>query len=101
MEFLNFLTPEYATALISQAAQSDLSEYLIVVAVVWRVMGKKVANHFKSIESAVTNVAAEVKSLKDAVTADLKTQSSRLEAVENGMLELHNRVSQLETTKEK
>jgi hypothetical protein len=106
MDFLSFLTPEFAHGLLSQAAKSDLTEYLIVVAVVWRVMKKNVGEafttmqtqvfaHLTRIEQSVSSVATEMKSLKEAVTADLNTHSTRLQAVENGILELRNEVDGL------
>lgn len=87
---------EAAKNLLSTAAQSSLAEKLFIVGIIWKVMGRRVANHFNSLESSVKLVASEVSELRQAVTADLKMQSTRLESVETGVVELKARVGKLE-----
>ncbi len=112
MDFLSvFLSSQIFTKFISPAANTDLASYLIVVAVVWKTMGKKVSKaftkmqneifeHMRAIENSVGNVAGEMKLLKEAVTADLKTHSSRLTAVETGIMDIRKEVDSLKHTKE-
>jgi hypothetical protein len=104
------LTPESAGTLISKAAQTDLASYLVVVGIVWKVMGSKVAAHFKNLEASVqgANIAAvevatqlkgvsqELKNLKTAVQQDLKVQSARLENVEKALVQHGERIQNLE-----
>ena len=97
MDFiLSSLSPEIAETWLSQAARSDLASYLIVVAVVWKVMGNKVSSHFKSIESGLAGVAQEVANLRGAVQADLKIQVERLDGFERTVLGISERVEKIE-----
>lgn len=91
------LTPENTKNFLSMAAQADLTSYLVVVGVVWKVMSRTVSTHFQNIEAAVNRVAGEVADLRKAVTADLAVQSSRLAVLEGSVVELKSRVGKLET----
>jgi hypothetical protein len=97
MDFLSGLgDAELIKNFLSTAAQADLTSYLTVCFVIWKVMGKKVSGHFASMEFSVNQVAKEVSELRQAVTADLRLQASRLEAVESRVVELKTRVIRLE-----
>lgn len=100
---IDFLTSEFAMNLVSKAAQANLTEYLIVVAVVWKVIVKKVSGHMMLIETSIKNMSDnvhgiknEVKELREAVTKDMNIHSSRLAAVESTVAELNGRVTKLE-----
>jgi len=101
---MDFFNSEFALGIIGKAAQADLTEYLIVVAVVWRVIVKKVGAHMSSIENSIKSMSGdmhgiknEVKELREAVTKDMSIHSSRLSVVETQVSELGNRVSKLES----
>jgi hypothetical protein len=96
MDLFGLLTPELAKHLFSQAAQSDLTQKLFIIGICWKVMGKKIASHFKGMEGAVVNVGNEVKDLKVAVQADFKAQSARLQVLEEGMFVVKQRVTYIE-----
>lgn len=100
MELLEgLLDPEYLKKVLSMAAQAQLTEYLIVIGIVWKVMGSKVASHFSSLERALNGVSSEIVKLREAVSADLRAQSSRLENVENNVIDLRSRIKNLEEKK--
>lgn len=94
--FDGLLNPESLKNLLSSAANAKLTEWLVIGTIVWKFMGSKVEEHFKSIEKAVMRVAAEVAVLREAVTADLQKQQGRLEILEDGVLQLRDRVKKLE-----
>lgn len=111
MEFLN---SEYISALLSTQAQVSLTEKLIIVAVVWATMGRKVSKRFKELQTQIdstlvmfkTHLTAiegkfdkgiyEMKAMKDTVSKDLQVNSERLANVEDGLGDLNNRVEKLE-----
>lgn len=101
---MDFFSTEFAIGLIGKAAQADLTEYLIVVAVVWRVIVRKVSAHMQSIEKSIGNMSTdmhgikhEVKELREAVTKDMSAHSNRLASVEGNIADLNGRVAKLET----
>lgn len=47
---------EFLKSFLSEAARSDLAEYLIVVFIVWKVVVNKVAFHFKNLEHSVDSI---------------------------------------------
>lgn len=108
---LDFLmNEEYWKSLLSPQAQANLTEKLIIVAVVWATMGRKVTKHFaqlksgldttlgifrehlKAIEDKLENGIIQMKGMRDAVGRDL----DRLGAVESGLSEVKTRVEKLE-----
>jgi transcription termination factor NusB len=85
LDLFSLIDADAVTDVLSQAAQADLTSKLVIVGIVWKVMGKKVAAHFNSMETAVKGVATEVKDLREAVQKDLQAQSARLALVEDGL----------------
>ena len=125
MDFL--FTPEYWHALLSPQAQASLTEKLIVVAVVWAVMGRKVAKRFKElkeeaqsgmrdgllimqshmtvIEKTLAGAVQEIRGVKETVSRDLTAHSTRLTKVESGLTiaietlgKMNSRLEYVETT---
>lgn len=88
---------EEITGFLSDAFQSDLSQKLFIVGVVWKIMGKKVASHFQNLEASVTKMADELTKLRNDLHDGLRSQTERLDATERGMLQLRGRVTALET----
>lgn len=117
---LAFFQSESTQALLSDAMRSHLSQWLIVVGVVWATMGRKVSarfkelnhdmregltkglsefqEHFKKIEVGLNQVAVEVNSLKTTVSKDLSVHAKRLEMLEGGLVQLSSRLDVLEKT---
>lgn len=111
LELLTLIKPY-----LSDAMTSTLGQWLMLIGVVWRVMGKKVARKFKELEERVFSTFkghfdAVEKSMKDMVTGmkelettvktGLDSHSQRLTNIEDTVLDLKTRVTSLETTKEK
>lgn len=104
---------------LSQAAQADLTSWVVKIGIVWVLMGRKVrdgltnleskltqglsdvrqefAQHFTNITNGLDTMTAEVKSLKESVTEDLKKGSDRMAGLEQNFGDLNTRVSKLET----
>ena len=115
MEFLN---SEYVNTILSTAAQVSLTEKLIIVAVVWATMGRKIAKkfaelkketqdgitittlmfqkHLEKIEEKFDGAINEMKAMKETISKDLQVNSQRLKNVEDGLSEVKQRVSRLE-----
>jgi hypothetical protein len=112
---LDFLSDSsYWDTLLSAQAKASLTEKLIIVAVIWATIGRRVSNRFKGteekfmghllrIETKFDNMVSEFKDLKDTFSRDLKLNSEalrvnsmRIERVENGQDLLNNRVERLE-----
>jgi hypothetical protein len=106
---------------LSDKMQADMAEWVFKIAIVWVLMGRRVAewaqtlksqlqkglddaltkfsNHTTAIEGKLTEVVGEMKALKDAVARDLSTHSKQIGELKAGQTELANRVSKLETPK--
>jgi len=83
------IDPSLLQSVLSQAAQSSLAEKLIVVAVVWYMMRKKVSDHFTSITVSLSAIVKSLDELKESVV--------RLEESHAGRIgKLEGRVDQLE-----
>lgn len=113
LDFL--LDSAYWDALLSPQAKANLTEKLIIVAVVWMTMGRKVSKrleglekrfmtHLTSIETKFDNMVFQVKDLKETFSIDMKANSEavrvnsvRVERVEHNQDLLTNRVEKLET----
>ena len=85
---------------LGKAAKADLTEYLIVVAVVWKMMGRKVAEHFAKIEAGLKSVADEISGLREDVKKDLASHSQQLEDILLIQKNHGDRLSALENKKE-
>ncbi len=96
IEFFDLLPTDVVEKFVSSAAKSDLASYLIVVGVIWRTMGKKVAGHFAAMETAVKDLTKQVGLLRTDFVDSTKQTGSRLDALEGGMLQLRSRVMTLE-----
>lgn len=112
MEFL--LSNEYLQALLSPAAQASLTEKLVIVAIVWATMGRKVTKRFKGIEDQVANTLEmfkkhlteieakftagieELRDMKQTVSQDLRVNAERLSRLEDTQQLLIKRVEKLE-----
>lgn len=86
---------EWAKNFLGAAAQAELTQWLIVVGVIYQAVARKVASHFAAMESAVRSVTTELIQLRQEVTADLRIQRTRLDAVEQDVRQL-----KINTTKE-
>lgn len=76
---------EWVGGILSDAARSNLTEYLIVVAVVWHIIKKYVKEHFIAIEASLAKVASS-----------LEKHLGRLSNVEDKVENLANRIDKLE-----
>lgn len=91
--FISLAEPEAAKAILDTAWHAWLTQCLIVIAVVWFTMGKKVKTgvqvmvesalhdfkeHFDRMEGAVNKVAANLTELKETVSKDLSSHSQQL-----------------------
>lgn len=93
MDFLaGSLDVDAAKNFLGQAAQSQLTQGLIVIGFLWHAMGRKVSEHFgeleriaSKLEESVTAVAHELSDLRQMVEKGLST---RLEAAENRLTAL-------------
>ena len=116
---MDFLSPEYFQSLLKPEMQAQLTQYLLVVAVVWATMGRKVSSRFRefqrenqqsidrglsmfqthlsTIEKKFDEGIKEMRQMKEAVTKDLKVNSERLQNVETDMNDIKQRVTTLES----
>ncbi len=96
IEFFDLLPTDMVEKVLSSAAKSDLTNYLIVLGIMWKTMGKKVSAHFKGMEDAVKKLTEQVGLLRADFVAAAKQTGNRLDALEGGMLQLRSRVMTLE-----
>jgi hypothetical protein len=91
-EWLSLIDYEMINEMLSPKARADFAEKMIVVAVVWFSMGRKVSNHFSSLERKFDDLQANVKEgLNEIATAlrDVETKhESRISSLEGAVEEL-------------
>lgn len=83
-----------STHWLTEAAQTQFAQDLLIVLLIWRLMGRRVSGHFASVEASINAVVVELGKLRETVGADLRAQAMRL-----GMLE--KRVDKIENNKPK
>jgi len=115
------LSPEYLQTLLSPHMQAQLTQYLLMVAIIWLTMGRKVDRRFKEYQEQTTAVVSagldmfknhlttiekkldegirEMSRMRDTVSLDLQANNKRLGNIENDIKDVKDRVSKLENTK--
>lgn len=118
---MDIFLQEYFQALLSPAMQASLTEKLLIVAIIWATMARKVSfrfrelqfetkksfdetievfnNHFRTIEITLANAVREMRELKETVSKDLNAHSDKLGVIESSITGLDLRVKRLESTK--
>lgn len=111
-------SPDALRELLKPDMQAKLTQYLIVVGVIWLTMGRKVSANFKLLKEDVTSQVSqgfemfqkhldnielkfdeavkEMKKMRDALSQDLKMNADRLNKLEDGISIITKRVEKLE-----
>lgn len=93
LELLSFIDMEMISEMLSPKAKADFAEKMIVVAVVWFVMGRKVQGHFKSLEQTVMNLSDKMsKGLNDVALALKEVELAHSKKI----MDLEERVDKIE-----
>jgi hypothetical protein len=83
MHFLSALfDPSFLAELLSNEAKASLTEKIIVVMIVWWVMGRKVSEHFKSLEGKLDLLIISIAETKAALSQRMDSIEERVEKVE-------------------
>lgn len=107
---------------LSTEGQASLMEKLIIVAVVWFTMGRKVSirfqemkrdtnktineamdalkSHLLIVEKKFDDVVGEMSETRKVLSADLEANTRRMEKIEQLWIELSERVGRLENNKQ-
>lgn len=115
------LSPEYLQTLLSPQMQAQLTQYLLMVAIIWLTMGRKVDRRFKEYQEQTTAVVSagldmfknhlttiekkldegirEMSRMRDTVSLDLQANNKRLGNIENDIKDVKDRVLKLENHK--
>ncbi len=96
MDILSDPSVQAVMSLVSEASKASISEKLLVVAIVWWSMRGKVNSLKNEIKAGLEKIANEVSQLRATVAKDLAVQTSRLDGVEAGIMNLNSRVKALE-----
>lgn len=105
---MDLFDPHLFHNLVNEAANADITAWVLKVAIVWRFMGKKVKTsldgmredftaHFAKVEQGFSDLVAEVRELKKNVAEDLKKGDERFQRIENDISETKTRVERLES----
>ena len=87
------IDPSFITELLSTENKTELLKYLTIIGIVWKVMGKKVAEHFTKLEQTMTLGFANLTSAVNEVRETLK----EVETTHNHQIQqLSTRVAVLE-----
>lgn len=90
-------TYELLKGLLSDAAQSQLSEKIVVFFMAWFFVKRTITQHLSKIEVGLATVAQNLGDLKEALTKVETSHSTRIQALESGVKELKESVSKIET----
>lgn len=113
---MEFFGPEFWNSLLSPTAQASLTEKLIIVAVVWATMGRKVSKRFKEmreeaerasnaaiatlkshlgiIEGTLGEAVKEIRGVKEAFKKDLDIHALRMDKIETGLSTVQDGLTQ-------
>lgn len=84
MELLfSIFDKSFFAELLSSQAKVSLTEKIIIVAMVWWVMGRKVSQHFKALEDKLDLLVISLAEAKASLSSRLDSVEERLDGVEN------------------
>src|SRR4051812_12762011 len=93
---MDWLNPDVIGSVLTKAAQADLTEKIVIVAVIWRLMGARVAEHFKSLEDTVKKLEVSVSEGMHQLSEVHKLLAIRLGTVEDKITQHGERITVLE-----
>ena len=79
---LGLLNQESLMISLSEAAKADLTQKLIVFYVMWRVVKKTIAEHFKNVENGLEKVALKVEDIGNKMASIEQAHATRIGALE-------------------
>lgn len=79
---MDFISIEYAKQILSTAAQANLTEKIIILAVCFWYVKKTFKQHFENIEKGLGRVASSVSDLGASLNKLEVNHSSRIKALE-------------------
>ncbi len=105
---MDFLSSETLMPMLGAAAQADVTAWMLKATLVFFFVNKKFKTHFGGMEAAMTSISTDLKAFKESISENItdltdslkkleRAHSGRIDATDDRVGRLSDRIKELES----